>query len=725
MNFNFKTILSNVFGSKEKNLQKGLISQLQESIKVSQEKVTFLQSSKDEVIKAFDKVNDETAQVFEKASQDEDKESIQRRFNRYERNFFKELADINQEIQKAESDIIDFQHQLNLIINPSIEKAEVVAEKNYFEHLSFDTNVESISFQQVCEMLTKAIDMGALTERRDAPIIVSEEDYIESAMTLATAKEEGLLKGELLEKAIHNLSHLTPTRIQVTTRDGRVYTKTVYKKFEEKTPEKAATFLDQQAFEHRMSEGDLINAHFKGWSSGTSLNASKLKITEIHPDHIVAKFIDNYTSPTGYTYGPNASLDQGKSVKLPRTSSPNWNQSERFSEWVDPAIERDRARQAELANATVHEADLRRLSQTHEVDMNSSTETATDITHENQIHNGDAVRFTKDNQLVDGRVKSVWRQADGKGRLTIALPDGTQIYKQIPPTRGGKVEKVVTGQSVQTTVPGAPPVVRNPSTMDSTMIRNLAAMRLTGTSDMTDGWVQQYNEHFPNLDLGEMVNSLSNEIRAAGVQRLVKSITVNPRGAFVLLITGTGGFKLERNFRTQKDFTSPTQSEGGTSVYHAYFKVGSDVNQGGGLGKKIFRILNKQYRRAGITELEVSANITSGAYAWGRYGFTATKNMALEKANAFAHYVGREMDIDERGTRTKYTVTRDDAEKAKKVVEDFYRNNPETTRFPMDYICQINGGKPAKIVMNGNNWKGFLNLKDPIQRDRFESYIQY
>ena len=721
MNFNFKTILSNVFGSKEKDVEKSIISQLTESLQLSNAKITFLQSSKDEVIKAFDTVNVQTSNELQKASQDEAKESIQRRFNRYELNFFKELTDINEELEKAQSEFDINNEKLQSLQSPIIEKA--TEEKNYFEGLAFDVDVETLSFNQVCSMLTKAIDMGALDERRDVPEFILENDYLESVMTIATAKEEGLLKGEDLEKAVRNLSHLTPTRIQVTSRDGRVYTKTVYKKFEEKTPEKAATFIAQESFEHRMSEGDLITAHFKGWNSGTQYTASKLKITSITPDHIIAQFTENFVTPGGHTYGPNQQT-QSKELKLPRTNSKNWNQAERFAEYVDPAIERNRLRQLEVANATVMESDLRRLSQTHEIDANASTATATEITHENQIANGDTVRFTKDNQIVDGTVRSVWRQADGKGRLTIALPDGTQVYKQIPTTRGGSIEKVVTGQSVQTTVPGAPPVVRNPSTLDSAMVSKLTVLKLGGTENMSDGWKQQFNQNFPNLDLGEMVKSLDAEIRAAGVQRLRKDIQCNSRGSFVITITGSGGFKLERNFRVEKGFGSPTKDEGGTSVYHAYFRVGDDVNEGGGLGKKVFRILNKQYRRAGITELEVSANITSGAYAWGRYGFTADHGTAQSKVDDFrAGRTGGIVKPD--GSRETYTVTADDARKAKQVVQDFYNSNPTTTRFPMDYLCQVNGGNAAKVIMNSNSWKGYLNLTDPIQRDRFESYIQY
>lgn len=725
MDFNFKNIITNIFGKKSEDFRDKKLSQLKEYRNHLSEKITFLNNSKLEIIKAFDSLNDKTVDELEKASQIEEKSSISRRLARYEDNFLREQQELSIELNKATEELMDVEKSIFAELTPNDKDYELykwkvmgtIEQKNYFANLNFDVNVNELSFDAICTIISKAIDEGVLDQKDERPYVISENDYYTAVIDLAKAIEAGQLSEDMIEKGRVNVSQLQKKRVQVVDRNGRIYTKTVYYKLEEKAPEKAASYTQQQDFEQRMKIGDKIVANFKGWNSGTKFEGVKgLEIKEIHDDHIVAKFTEDWRSPTGYTYGPNASNPEGKEIKLPRISKKSWSQAERFVEYVDPELERIRRREEESADLTRVQRDKERLAKTHHLgDAQSPAAATQEITHSDQVQNGDVVQFTKDGESVRGVVRSMWRQDGGVARLTIEMEDGSMVYKKIPTRRGGAVEKVAVGQTVVTNEDGVP-VIKDPTQMTEETLKQLENAVSTVRYPNGTAWMAEFNRHFPNMDTVTMMRDLKAEIKDIGIRNIRTQIIFKLDGSFDFEISGMRGFKMERKFQI-----TTAQGGPGTSVYHAYFKV-SDDDQGSGIGKKLFRILNKQYRRAGIKELRVSANITSGAYAWGRYGFTANKRTAESKTQVFKQWIGQTRKLP---NGQDYTVTEADYQEAKKRVDKFYQHNPATTRFPMNDLMTVNGGRPAKLLMISNSWDGVLNLTDLKQRDHFEGYIQY
>jgi len=758
MGFNIKNIVHNLFGEKESDIENETLIQLKKAVDVSVDKLRFIDESKQQLITAFDTFNDHSAVELEKACEVEDKQAIQRRIDRHQENFLRESREVVREkvtIKKA----ID--HNLTTLMNTispndcdfmmykALQTGEAI-QQDYFSDLNFDCDTSQMTFRQITSLLSKAIDLGAL-DRGDNDVILSEEQYNNTALTLAKAVESNALSpdDDRLIKATRNLANLTPVRTQIVTRDGRVYTKTVYHKREEKTGVKAQNYTTQLDFESRMKRGDKINVHFKGWSTGREYTAPKLEIISIGTKSITAKFTEKFKPPGGrgnYTYGPSgvATDEQGQTIEIPRVASDKWNQKERFEEWIDPAIERRRRREAEVTQREKTAADRARLLKTHTIEGGDVDETnaqdaqTEELTHSDQIQNGDVVQFKQGGTTVRGVVYSVWRQDGGKARLTVTLDGNRNSYKQIPATRGGPVEKVITGQTTSVSSDSdGPPTVKNPTEMNLAMVKSMARVAgvkvggmskeevLSMTQDQYDAswasWARSFNTEFPNFDMPAMLKGVVKEAKSVGVQRITLKISKNPGGGLSIIGSGSGGFILKRDL-------VPAQGSGanqGSKVYHRHFEVGRSL-MGKGLGKKIFRHLNKQYRRAGITQLTVGANISSGAYAWGRYGFTSTRSQARSFANAIHGRIGEQISYEgPDGNIVNYRITQDDGDKMKAVVEAFYQNNPHSTRFPMNDICQVNGSKAAKAYLNGRSWDGHLDLTDLNQRDQFESYMRY
>jgi len=120
----------------------------------------------------------------------------------------------------------------------------------------------------------------------------------------------------------------------------------------------------------------------------------------------------------------------------------------------------------------------------------------------------------------------------------------------------------------------------------------------------------------------------------------------------------------------------------------------------------------------GIKKISVSANINVGGYAWGRYGFTAGNAQAERYVRSFEQNVGRE--------KAGYTITREDAQTARRVYEDWTNANGSDARFPMNLLCCIGtNNKAGKGILLNTSWSGELNLTNTRQRTHFENYIGF
>jgi hypothetical protein len=157
-------------------------------------------------------------------------------------------------------------------------------------------------------------------------------------------------------------------------------------------------------------------------------------------------------------------------------------------------------------------------------------------------------------------------------------------------------------------------------------------------------------------------------------------------------------FILERSFRY--DFTR--EGKRYKSVHHDLLVVPEKL-QGNGMSKEIFQKLYKQYGNAGITYIDVQANIDVGGYTWARYGFSANKdNYSLLRSLANNQY--------ERGI-----ITEDNMSNFMEWIS-LYKGED----IP---LYKISDKDYFKKMMKGSNWYGYIDLNNSEQRKAFEDYL--
>lgn len=141
--------------------------------------------------------------------------------------------------------------------------------------------------------------------------------------------------------------------------------------------------------------------------------------------------------------------------------------------------------------------------------------------------------------------------------------------------------------------------------------------------------------------------------------------------------------------------TFTDHGENGIEVHHDLFQLPKSA-QGKGTSKRVLGMFYEEYKRMGVTEITVDANIDVGGYTWARYGFNA-----VSKREAMSAAYGQE---------------------AWDFIEDYYNKNglSEDKPFPMYLLTEQPWGKRALL---GSFWEGTLNLNDPTQVARFEKYL--
>lgn len=139
-------------------------------------------------------------------------------------------------------------------------------------------------------------------------------------------------------------------------------------------------------------------------------------------------------------------------------------------------------------------------------------------------------------------------------------------------------------------------------------------------------------------------------------------------------------------------------------VEHTHFLLPCYA-QGKGVSKKILGIFFEQYKRMGVDEIRVCANLSVGGYTWARYGF-----YAIDKAEALQAI-------------RKKALTAEEFQEARHIVDDYYKKNGLSKKepFPMHLIADNPWGKKALLI---SRWEGVLKIKDPAHVARFEKYLR-
>lgn len=141
------------------------------------------------------------------------------------------------------------------------------------------------------------------------------------------------------------------------------------------------------------------------------------------------------------------------------------------------------------------------------------------------------------------------------------------------------------------------------------------------------------------------------------------------------------------------------RKDGELTVEHDLFFIPKSL-QGGGTSKDVFRRLYKQYRNAGVSKINVHANIDVGGYAWARYGFSMT----------------RERDVKWLLKTAQDKLNKKQLERFMKIYDRYKGQLP----FP---VREISKESYAKDLLLNSDWYGTIDLTDKEQREYFEDYL--
>jgi len=198
----------------------------------------------------------------------------------------------------------------------------------------------------------------------------------------------------------------------------------------------------------------------------------------------------------------------------------------------------------------------------------------------------------------------------------------------------------------------------------------------------------EFNKVIRGFDLSKFDKDLVRLTNKYGIRITDKRLYASPN-EITMDIVG------KDNFRMQRTFSNGT-------AYHDNLTIPQQI-QGKGFSKDLFRSLYQQYRNAGITNIEVQANINVGGYSWAKYGFSA-KSEFHDDISSWGKWQLSEKNI----SQSNYNDFSKWMERYKGV------------DIPM---WQLAEKKYGKNLLLGSNWKGVIDLTNSEQRHIFENYL--
>lgn len=558
----------------------------------------------------------------------------------------------------------------------------------------------------------------------EAEECIEEMSGIISQMDLEKACEEDI------QKAL-DTSRLRRVRRLVTMQNGTVYMKTVYKKLEEAPAEKTAAFRNQLNVEEEIDSfvGQPIHVRWKGNYTGTMYETDKAKISSYTDKTIVVKLTEPFETHNASNY----IYPVGSEFIIPRLGNALWNGEQFVKEIV---------REPVIAPVTVPVANPTRV-------ITSISEGA--VGDKIEVTSGDEVRRAEILYIYQPREGVEYQSAAGRTpKFKVRFEDGTVSY--VNPASNRNTVKII-GEEVPV-LPFEQQVQQmRAAGVSITFPVNLQRI-VTGT--------EQYQERVP-VDRFGRENSRG---RSWGLVTRTRNTTrpltpeerINMEATVLEEVKATyGNFNLLQfkdefsaalssshqtfepnqmffrfgsnktlNFEYSGNGMSLTRSfsvsSGDTNVYHSYFRLPSDMQQGDFM-KKSFQALYKQYQNIGIRHISVSAALSVGAYAWAKCGFRSDQSTAESFLRKMDSYVGESRNINTLDSSQTYTITREDVAEARNRFNSFYMRNPSNAKFPMRLIASVAGGKAGKALLLGKSWSGSIDLQDPSQRADFETYI--
>jgi len=141
-------------------------------------------------------------------------------------------------------------------------------------------------------------------------------------------------------------------------------------------------------------------------------------------------------------------------------------------------------------------------------------------------------------------------------------------------------------------------------------------------------------------------------------------------------------------------------------AYHDEFSM-NQVYQKRGFSKKILKKLFDEYKKMGVDEVKLCANMTIGGYCWAKYGFMT--------------HIDNIHPILEEGIFNK-SITKEQKEEIIDLVLKESIIKDGSRLFPMNLIAELPYGKN---LLKGSSWQGVMDLHDKRQMSIFNDYLDY
>jgi SPP1 gp7 family putative phage head morphogenesis protein len=168
----------------------------------------------------------------------------------------------------------------------------------------------------------------------------------------------------------------------------------------------------------------------------------------------------------------------------------------------------------------------------------------------------------------------------------------------------------------------------------------------------------------------------------------------------------SGSVQVMRSFHPDADVVIGGERFG-TKVQHDLFTLAKQY-QGGGNAKRMMRASLEEYLKAGITKIDVHANIDVGGYAWAKLGFTP-------KYPDVTRSILRDL-LDGRGSRLAPV----DRLSLRNIIDN---TSPSDLMHKIATFKTAAGKSVGKELLTDSDWHGTLDLTNPAAVKRLKEML--
>lgn len=578
-----------------------------------------------------------------------------------------------------------------------------------------------------------------LTEK-DTSVAQEQEKEVEEHIQKSDLTESEAF--DELEKAL-DVSRLRKVRTTVRRRDGVVYQKTVYKKEEEADPATSRAFAAHSDVEAMGSQavGRRVTVSWKGLSTGAQYTSDNFIVSEVTDNSIKVKLTEPFETHnrTNYAY------PRGHTLILPRTDNSAWSKETSIQEIHPLPTTTTTTRAPRIVEKKIENVSEITVGDTVTVKENGASRDI--VVRRINIDSTRGYQFLvyRDEDGTTKTIKFGKRGVEFAKKVEKEEPASAPLYNKITEliNSGYKIDlSSYINLQVEREIPtGEYRLVRqrvdrfgrpNPRGRSFGTIRRPITRRMTDEEYQAEvsrlfAARESHLENHPhadklkNFDFKRVVDEFKQVFNERGAYFDKSNISFRIERDTMRFKLATGDVSMAREFDLQRN-----------SVHHALFKM-NDSMRDDGLGKKLFKILYREYKNIGVKKLSVSANIDVGCYAWSAYGFSTSKGQVetlIDKVRTAA-FAGRSFQIetkteDGRKTHITYTPTMEDVRRMSRACEKFYSTHREVELIPVRHVASA-AKNAAKAVWIGQRlgWSGSIDLTKDSERTYFENYINF